>query len=79
MISSRTGSPKTGQLKPFGHCAQAIADNGNIKANSIAEWIATLSVQIFIESHFLHFLLSSTDEAGTSVYGNHIKDLGKST
>lgn len=51
---------------------------GDIKANSIAEWIATPSVQRSIETHFRHFLLSYTDESGTSVYGNRIKALGES-
>ncbi|CAG8645726.1 5426_t:CDS:10, partial [Acaulospora colombiana] len=50
---------------------------GDIKANSIAEWIATPSVQRSIETHFRHFLLSYTDDSGTSVYGNRIKDLGE--
>ncbi|KAG9044184.1 MCM DNA helicase complex subunit, partial [Serendipita sp. 407] len=49
---------------------------GDIKANSIAEWIATPSVQRAIETHFRHFLLSYTDEK-TSVYGDRIKELGE--
>ncbi|CAG7850981.1 DNA replication licensing factor mcm2; AltName: Full=Cell division control protein 19; AltName: Full=Minichromosome maintenance protein 2 [Serendipita indica DSM 11827] len=49
----------------------------DIKANSIAEWIATPSVQRSIEQHFRHFLLSYRDEAGSSVYGERIKDLGE--
>jgi len=55
-----------------------LEDLSDIKANSIAEWIATESVRRSIEKHFRHFLLSYVDEHGTSVYGQRIKALGES-
>ena len=55
-----------------------LEDLSDVKANSIAEWIATESVRRSIEKHFRHFLLSYVDEHGTSVYGQRIKTLGES-
>lgn len=55
-----------------------LEDLSDVKANSIAEWIATDSVRRSIEKHFRHFLLSYVDEHGTSVYGQRIRTLGES-
>jgi DNA replication licensing factor MCM2 len=51
---------------------------GDIKADSIAAWIATDSVHKAIEKHFLNFLMTYVDEHGTSVYGQRIRNLGES-
>jgi len=51
----------------------------DIKANSVAEWIAQPRVRKTIEKQFRHFLVTYTDESGTSVYGERIKTLGEST
>jgi DNA replication licensing factor MCM2 len=50
----------------------------DIKANSVAEWIAQPRVRKTIEKQFRHFLVTYTDESGTSVYGERIKTLGES-
>lgn len=50
----------------------------DIKANTIAEWIAQPRVRKTIESQFRHFLVTYVDESGTSVYGQRIKTLGES-
>jgi len=55
-----------------------LEDLSDVKANSIAEWIATESVRRSIEKHFHRFLLSYADEHGNSVYGQRIKTLGES-
>ena len=50
----------------------------DIKANSVAEWIAQPRVRKTIEKQFRHFLVTYTDDSGTSVYGERIKTLGES-
>jgi DNA replication licensing factor MCM2 len=50
---------------------------GDIKANSIAEWIEVDSVKRSIVKHFRHFLMTYVDENGSSVYGERIKHLGE--
>jgi Mini-chromosome maintenance protein 2 len=49
-----------------------------IKANSLAEWIAMPRVRKTIGKQFRHFLVTYVDENGTSVYGERIKTLGES-
>lgn len=50
---------------------------GDIKANSIAEWVATDGVKKSIEKNFRSFLLTYVDDQGNSVYGERIKNLGE--
>ncbi|KZS89020.1 MCM-domain-containing protein [Sistotremastrum niveocremeum HHB9708] len=50
---------------------------GDIKANSIAEWIATTSVRKTISKHFHSFLHTYTDAKGDSIYGGRIIHLGE--
>ena len=50
---------------------------GDIKANSIAEWVTMPAVQRAIQRHFKHFLMTWVDENGQSVYGQRIKQLGE--
>jgi DNA replication licensing factor MCM2 len=56
---------------PFEHLA-------DIKANSVAEWIAQPRVRKTIEKQFRDFLVTYTDGAGKSVYGERVKTLGES-
>lgn len=51
---------------------------GDIKAASIAEWVAIDTVRRAIQKHFKSFLMTYTDENGQSVYGQRIKHLGES-
>jgi DNA replication licensing factor MCM2 len=51
---------------------------GDIKAASIAEWVAIDVVRRAIQKHFKSFLMTYTDENGQSVYGQRIKHLGES-
>ena len=50
----------------------------DIKAKSIAEWIANERVRRSIIRHFRHFLMTYVDENGASVYGQRIRNLGES-
>lgn len=50
----------------------------DIKANSIAEWIAVDRVRRSISKHFKTFLMSYTDEQGNSVHYPLIRNLGES-
>ncbi|KAI5797450.1 MCM2/3/5 family-domain-containing protein [Peziza echinospora] len=50
---------------------------GDIKASSIADWIAQPAVHRTVAREFKNFLLEYTDAAGNSVYGNRIKHLGE--
>ncbi|KDQ15186.1 hypothetical protein BOTBODRAFT_131405 [Botryobasidium botryosum FD-172 SS1] len=50
---------------------------GDIKANSISEWVATDSVRKSVAKNFRHFLMTFIDKHGTSVYGERIKNLGE--
>ena len=52
---------------------------GDVKAASIAEWVAIDMVRRTIQKHFKSFLMTYTDENGQSVYGQRIKHLGEST
>ncbi|KAG8936945.1 MCM DNA helicase complex subunit [Tulasnella sp. 418] len=54
-----------------------LEDLGNIKANSIGEWIAIESVRKSIANNFRDFLMTYTDEHGGSVYGARIDTLGQ--
>ena len=63
-------SSRTSQEIPF-------QDLGDIKANSINEWVAIPAVQRSIVRHFKNFLMTYVDENGASVYGNRIKVLGE--
>ncbi|KAF9049814.1 MCM2/3/5 family-domain-containing protein [Panaeolus papilionaceus] len=49
----------------------------DIKAKSIAEWIAHDRVRRTIVRHFRQFLLTFTDDHGSSVYGQRIRQLGE--
>ncbi|KAI0768718.1 MCM-domain-containing protein [Trametes elegans] len=51
---------------------------GDIKAKSIAEWIANERVRRSIVRHFRQFLMTYVDEHGASVYGQRIRHLGES-
>lgn len=50
---------------------------GDIKANSISDWIATGRVRLTILKEFKNFLMTHVDENGASVYGQRIKTLGE--
>ncbi|KAF8322091.1 MCM-domain-containing protein [Clavulina sp. PMI_390] len=50
---------------------------GDIKANSIVEWINVPRVRKTIERGFKDFLVTYVDHNGTSVYGERIKTLGE--
>ena len=50
---------------------------GDVKAATIAEWVAIDAVRRAIQKHFKSFLMTFTDEHGTSVYGQRIKHLGE--
>lgn len=50
---------------------------GDIKASSIADWIAQPAVHRTVAREFKAFLLEFTDKEGKSVYGNRIKLLGE--
>ncbi|BFZ61630.1 MCM DNA helicase complex subunit [Saitoella coloradoensis] len=50
---------------------------GDVKADSISDWVANDSVARSIAREFKNFLLEYTDEGGESVYGNRIKTLGE--
>ena len=50
----------------------------DIKANSVAEWIAIDRVRQSIARHFRQFLISYTDEQGNSVHYPRIRNLGES-
>ena len=49
----------------------------DIKAKSIAEWIANDRVRRSIVRHFRQFLMTYVDEHGASVYGQRIRNLGE--
>lgn len=49
----------------------------DIKADSIASWVATENVRRAIVREFRHFLVTYVDEQGVSVYGQRIKALGE--
>lgn len=50
----------------------------DIKAKSIAEWIANERVRRSIVRHFRQFLMTYVDDHGASVYGQRIRNLGES-
>lgn len=50
---------------------------GDIKTQTIAEWIAINAVRRAIEKHFKSFLMTYVDDNGQSVYGQRIKHLGE--
>ncbi|GJE97383.1 MCM-domain-containing protein [Phanerochaete sordida] len=49
----------------------------DIKAKSIAEWIANERVRRSIVRHFRQFLMTYVDDNGASVYGQRIRNLGE--
>ncbi|OCH90248.1 MCM-domain-containing protein [Obba rivulosa] len=49
----------------------------DIKAKSIAEWIANERVRRSIVRHFRQFLMTYVDDHGASVYGQRIRNLGE--
>ena len=51
---------------------------GDVKAGSIAEWVAIDPVRRAIQKHFRSFLMTYVDDNGQSVYGQRIKNLGES-
>jgi DNA replication licensing factor MCM2 len=51
----------------------------DIKANSVAEWIAVDRVRRSIAKYFRQFLISYTDVSGFSVHFPRIRGLGEST
>jgi len=61
-------------------CVQAVPleDLADVKAESIAEWIATDNVQRSIKKHFKDFLLTYRDESLESVYAARVRHLGES-
>lgn len=50
---------------------------GDVKAGSIAEWIAQDQVSRAVQKQFRSFLMTFTDDHGQSVYGQRIKHLGE--
>ncbi|KIY67746.1 MCM-domain-containing protein [Cylindrobasidium torrendii FP15055 ss-10] len=50
---------------------------GDIKAQSIVEWLANDRVRRSIGHHFRQFLTTHVDEHGQSVYGERIRSLGE--
>ncbi|CAO1621694.1 unnamed protein product [Jaminaea pallidilutea] len=50
---------------------------GDVKAESIAAWVATESVRRTVMREFRNFLVTYVDENGVSVYGQRIKTLGE--
>ncbi|CAO1635777.1 unnamed protein product [Parajaminaea phylloscopi] len=50
---------------------------GDVKAESIAAWVATESVRKTVVREFRNFLVTYVDENGISVYGQRIKTLGE--
>lgn len=50
---------------------------GDVKAESIAAWVATESVRRTVVREFRNFLVTYVDENGISVYGQRIKALGE--
>lgn len=52
-------------------------DLGDVKANSINEWVAIPAVQRSIVRNFKEFLLNYVDENGKSVYGPRVRVLGE--
>jgi DNA replication licensing factor MCM2 len=50
---------------------------GDIKANSIEEWIATPAVRKTIFTHFNSFIHSYVDSNNASIYGQRIVALGE--
>jgi DNA replication licensing factor MCM2 len=50
---------------------------GDVKAESIAEWVTQPSVANTVALEFKNFLLEYTDEQGRSVYGTRIRTLGE--
>lgn len=50
---------------------------GDVKAESIAAWVATESVRRTVVREFRNFLVTYVDENGVSVYGQRIKTLGE--
>jgi DNA replication licensing factor MCM2 len=50
---------------------------GDIKAASIAEWVAFEQVKRSVQKHFRSFLMTYLDANGESVYGQRIKHLGE--
>ncbi|PKI82794.1 Mcm2p [Malassezia vespertilionis] len=50
---------------------------GDVKADSIASWVATENVRRTIVREFRNFLVTYIDDQGVSVYGQRIKTLGE--
>ncbi|ORY32125.1 DNA replication licensing factor cdc19 [Naematelia encephala] len=50
---------------------------GDVKAPTIADWVAIEGVRRAIQKHFRSFLMTYVDENGQSVYGQRIKHLGE--
>lgn len=53
---------------------EQIAD---VKADSIAQWIAEVGVRNTIAREFRNFLVTYVDDRGVSVYGQRVKALGE--
>jgi DNA replication licensing factor MCM2 len=51
---------------------------GDVKAATIAEWVAIEPVRRAVMKHFRSFLMTYVDDNGQSVYGQRIKHLGES-
>lgn len=49
----------------------------DVKTDSIAQWIAELSVRNTIAREFRNFLVTYVDEKGISVYGQRVRALGE--
>ena len=49
----------------------------DVKASSVTEWVSQLPVQRTIKREFKAFLTEYTDDNGSSVYGNRIRNLGE--
>lgn len=51
---------------------------GDIKAASLNEWLNSDNVRRSVAKYFKNFIMTFTDEHGSSVYGQRIKTLGES-
>jgi hypothetical protein len=72
--------PKEAHFRPLPLSKQHLSTEelGDVKANSINEWVAVPAVRRSIAYHFQRFLETCTDEHLQSIYGARILILGQS-
>ena len=66
-----------GEMEDIMEAELSLETLSDIKASSIADWIAQPAVHRTVGREFKNFLLEYVDDAGNSVYGNRIKHLGE--